>query len=136
MFYVRYVTEVGGYNYGPVTEHSCRCYRDVALKFLLRNWGYKDKKEDIPMIQRRYRTASTANVTVHAQNIQIFQGPFLVCSQGCEQRNKSFVPVQTGSRDSVVVKALHYKPEGRRFETRWGEWLSFNLPNPSGRARA
>jgi hypothetical protein len=32
---------------------------------------------------------------------------------------------------SVVVKVLGYKPEGRRFETQWGEIL--NLPNPSGR---
>jgi hypothetical protein len=24
---------------------------------------------------------------------------------------------------SVVVKALSYKPEGRQFETRWGEWF-------------
>jgi hypothetical protein len=23
-----------------------------------------------------------------------------------------------------LVKALHYKPEGRGFETRWGEWFS------------
>jgi hypothetical protein len=34
---------------------------------------------------------------------------------------------------SLVVKALGYKPEGRRFEYRWGEIL--NLPNPSGRTR-
>jgi hypothetical protein len=33
----------------------------------------------------------------------------------------------------LVVKALGYKPEGRGFETRWGE--SLNLPNPSGRTR-
>jgi hypothetical protein len=32
-------------------------------------------------------------------------------------------------RGSVVVKALCYKPEGREFETWWGEFL--NLPNPS-----
>jgi hypothetical protein len=31
------------------------------------------------------------------------------------------------------VKALCYKPEGRGFDTRWGEFL--NLPNPSGRTR-
>jgi hypothetical protein len=24
---------------------------------------------------------------------------------------------------SIVVKALCYKPEGRGFETRWGEWF-------------
>jgi hypothetical protein len=38
-----------------------------------------------------------------------------------------------GARGSVVVKALCYKPEGRRFDTRWGEFL--NLPNPSGHTR-
>jgi hypothetical protein len=38
-----------------------------------------------------------------------------------------------GARDSLVVKALGYKPEGRGFGTRWGEIL--NLPNPSGRSR-
>jgi hypothetical protein len=36
-------------------------------------------------------------------------------------------------RGSVVVKALRYKPEGRGFDTRWGEFL--NLPNPSGRTK-
>jgi hypothetical protein len=37
------------------------------------------------------------------------------------------------ARGSLVVKALDYKPEGRRFKTRWGEILK--LPNPSGRNR-
>jgi hypothetical protein len=37
------------------------------------------------------------------------------------------------ARFSVVVKALCYKPEGRGFDTRWGEFL--NLPNSSGRTR-
>jgi hypothetical protein len=32
----------------------------------------------------------------------------------------------TGARGSVVVKALCYKPEGRGFETRWGEWFLSN----------
>jgi hypothetical protein len=40
---------------------------------------------------------------------------------------------QVGARGSVVVKALSYKPEGRGFHSRWGEFL--NLPNPSGRTR-
>jgi hypothetical protein len=31
--------------------------------------------------------------------------------------------LNTGARRSIVVKALYYKPEGRRFETRWGEWF-------------
>jgi hypothetical protein len=38
-----------------------------------------------------------------------------------------------GARGSVVVKALCYKPDGRGFDSRWGEFL--NLPNPSGRTR-
>jgi hypothetical protein len=29
-----------------------------------------------------------------------------------------------GAWSSVVVKVLCYKPEGRGFETRWGEWIS------------
>jgi hypothetical protein len=40
----------------------------------------------------------------------------------------------TGARDNIVVKALDYKPEGRGFETLWGEIL--NLPNPSGHTMA
>jgi hypothetical protein len=40
-----------------------------------------------------------------------------------------------GAHDSLVVKALCCKPEGRRFETRWGEWIFFNLANPPGRTR-
>jgi hypothetical protein len=39
--------------------------------------------------------------------------------------------VSQGARGNVVVKALCYKPEGRGFETLWGEFL--NLPYPSGR---
>jgi hypothetical protein len=38
------------------------------------------------------------------------------------------------ARGSLVVKALGYKPEGRRFERRWGEIFK-NVPNPSGRTR-
>jgi hypothetical protein len=38
-------------------------------------------------------------------------------------------------RSSVVVKALCYKLEDPWFETQWGEWICFNLPNPSGRTR-
>jgi hypothetical protein len=38
-----------------------------------------------------------------------------------------------GARGSVVVKAQRYKPEGRGFDTRSGEFL--NLPNSSGRTR-
>jgi hypothetical protein len=40
---------------------------------------------------------------------------------------------QGGARGSIVVKALCYKPEGRGFDSRWGEFL--NLPNPSGHTR-
>jgi hypothetical protein len=32
-------------------------------------------------------------------------------------------------------EALYYNSEGRGFETRWGEWIFFNLPNPSSRTR-
>jgi hypothetical protein len=38
-----------------------------------------------------------------------------------------------GARGSVVVKALCYKPEGRGFDSRGGEF--FNLPNLPGRTR-
>jgi hypothetical protein len=40
---------------------------------------------------------------------------------------------EQGACGSAVVKALCYKPEGRGFETRGGEFL--NLPNPSARTR-
>jgi hypothetical protein len=42
---------------------------------------------------------------------------------------------QLSKRGSAVVKALSYKPEGHGFETRRGEWIVFNLPNPSDRTR-
>jgi hypothetical protein len=38
-----------------------------------------------------------------------------------------------GTRGSVVVKTLCYKPEGRGLDTRRADFL--NLPNPSGRTR-
>jgi hypothetical protein len=39
------------------------------------------------------------------------------------------------ARCTLVVEALGYKPEGRGFGTRLGEWIFFNLPNPSSRIR-
>jgi hypothetical protein len=41
--------------------------------------------------------------------------------------------VSNGARGSVVIKTLCYKPEGRGFDTRLGDFL--NVPNPSGRTR-
>jgi hypothetical protein len=38
-----------------------------------------------------------------------------------------FIYNNNNNNNSLVVKALGYKPEGHRFETRWGEIL--NLPN-------
>jgi hypothetical protein len=32
-----------------------------------------------------------------------------------------------GARGSVVVKALCYKPEGRGFDTRWGDFFKIYL---------
>jgi hypothetical protein len=43
----------------------------------------------------------------------------------CSHFTESEPPV--GARGSVVVKVLCYKPEGRRFETRWGEWFLSNV---------
>jgi hypothetical protein len=40
--------------------------------------------------------------------------------------------VQLGARGSLVVKALGYKPEGRRFENRWGGILNLRNPSSSG----
>jgi hypothetical protein len=41
--------------------------------------------------------------------------------------------MEMGAHGSVVVKGIYYKPEGRGFDTWWGDFL--NLPNPSGRNR-
>jgi hypothetical protein len=46
---------------------------------------------------------------------------------------KSVTSRLAGIRCSLVVEALGYKPECRRFETSWGEIL--NLTNPFGRTR-
>jgi hypothetical protein len=32
-----------------------------------------------------------------------------------------------GARGSVAVDAVYYKPEGRRFETRWRHWIFFSF---------
>jgi hypothetical protein len=32
------------------------------------------------------------------------------------------IPKLTGARSGVVVKALRYKPAGRRFDSRWCYW--------------
>jgi hypothetical protein len=33
--------------------------------------------------------------------------------------------LESGTRRSIVVKTLRYKPEGRGFETRWGDLFQF-----------
>jgi hypothetical protein len=33
------------------------------------------------------------------------------------------IPFSMGVRGSVVVEALWYKPEGREFDFRWGNWI-------------
>jgi hypothetical protein len=35
----------------------------------------------------------------------------------------AYIYIYMGANRSIVVKALCYKPEGCRFETRWGEWF-------------
>jgi hypothetical protein len=40
-----------------------------------------------------------------------------------------------GAGGSVVVEAQCYKPEGPGFNSLWGQWIFFNLPNPSSRTR-
>jgi hypothetical protein len=42
------------------------------------------------------------------------------------------VYIQLVARVNIVLKTLGYKPEGRRFDARWGDIL--NLPNISGRS--
>jgi hypothetical protein len=37
--------------------------------------------------------------------------------------------------DNVLLKTLCYKQESRGLETRWREWIFFNLRNPSSRTR-
>jgi hypothetical protein len=56
------------------------------------------------------------------------------CFQRCMKDYNALSGV-VGACGTVVVKTLCYKPEGRGFETRWGEWIFFNLLNPSGRIR-
>jgi hypothetical protein len=41
----------------------------------------------------------------------------------CSIPNLGLLNIYLGARGSLVVNALCYKPEGRRFETRWGELI-------------
>jgi hypothetical protein len=41
------------------------------------------------------------------------------------------VTKEQGARSSVVVKALCYKPEGRGFDTRWGDFFLIYLILPA-----
>jgi hypothetical protein len=34
-----------------------------------------------------------------------------------------YIYIYMGAHGTIVVKALCYKPKGRGFETRWGEWI-------------
>jgi hypothetical protein len=49
-----------------------------------------------------------------------FNSPEFINNLNCDN--------MSGARSSIVVKAICYKPEGRGFNTQWGEFL--NLPNP------
>jgi hypothetical protein len=49
------------------------------------------------------------------------------------QKGNRIIIAPIGARISVVVKALCYKPKGRRFDSRRDDFL--NLPNPSNRTR-
>jgi hypothetical protein len=41
-----------------------------------------------------------------------------------EEEMDSIASYIRGARGSVVVEALWYKPEGRGFESQWGDWIS------------
>jgi hypothetical protein len=43
-----------------------------------------------------------------------------------ETDNKCRLCKQQGARGGAVVEELHYKPEGREFDTRWCHW-NFSL---------
>jgi hypothetical protein len=66
--------------------------------------------------------------------LQFFQEPHGVTSQTTSFFTDCIVNRGKwggGARGIIVVKALCYKPEGRGFETRWGEWcLSIYLILP------
>jgi hypothetical protein len=51
----------------------------------------------------------------------------------CRRYKLDRIPLFLGSLGSVVIEALCYKPEGRRFDTQIGKFL--NLSNPSIRSR-
>jgi hypothetical protein len=43
---------------------------------------------------------------------------------------------ERGHAVALLVEALCYKPEGRRFKSRWGDWIFFNWPDLSSRNMA
>jgi hypothetical protein len=58
---------------------------------------------------------------------------FVFQNNATNNANKDWVRCSIGLYEITVVRALGYKPEGRVFETRWGEILNF--PNRSGHTR-
>jgi hypothetical protein len=48
-----------------------------------------------------------------------------------EHKDKFTLPFLTMGASSSVVEALCYKPEGRGFESRWGEFFSIDLILPA-----
>jgi hypothetical protein len=49
----------------------------------------------------------------------------MVASEYCAFLNMERTVIVSGSRGSVVVKALCYKPEGREFDTRCSDFFKF-----------
>jgi hypothetical protein len=77
--------------------------------------GWTDRRAVLGAMEKKKCLPSLRNRTPAVQSIAIRATP--PCS------------------GSVVVEALCYKPEGRGFETGWGELICFNLHTPSSRTK-
>jgi hypothetical protein len=96
-----------------------------SIHSLIQNWPFKSclvKLEQHKSVPSRYKTVLLYSQAVEEPNFVQMHIIALL-----------FHYVSPGVRGSIVVKALCYKPEGRGFDSRWGEFL--NLLNPSGRIR-
>jgi hypothetical protein len=87
-------------------------FRDARSQLWI---GKVQKGESVKGEEGKYMNSKACQINWLAQNAFLM---FAYFNDGIKTECTSL----SGERGSVMIKALCYKPESRRFETRWGDW--------------
>jgi hypothetical protein len=88
----------------------------ISLCLLRRSYLHAEQLPHLPHIQQIIRIHEYVSPVLVELVVLLLLGLYIYYILGT-----------CGTRGSVVIKALCYKPEGRGFDTRWGDFL--NVPN-------